>query len=147
ALGLTVVTNPAFVHRRGDVYRSEAARGTLGWLYRAGTLAAAGVPLAGASDAPVAPADPWLGIAAAPTRGTASGRVPRPRERLAAPRALGLFTTGAAAALEADAGRLVPGAPADIVVVDPDPLRAPADEIWDTAIRLTLVGGVVAWGG
>jgi hypothetical protein len=146
ALGLTVVTNPAFVALRGDVYAEESARGAVGWLYRARSLAAAGVPLAGASDAPVVPADPWLGVAAARTRRTAGGRVLGGRERLDAGRALALFTTGAADALEAAAlGRLAVGGPADLAVVDPDPLRAPPGEVRDAVVRLTLVGGDVAW--
>jgi predicted amidohydrolase YtcJ len=42
-------------------------------------------------------------------------------------------------------GRLVPGRPADLVVVAPDPLRAPADEVAATDVRLTLVAGERAW--
>jgi predicted amidohydrolase YtcJ len=146
ALGLTVVTNPAFVHHRGDAYAAESPRGAAGWLYRARTLAVAGVPLAGASDAPVVGADPWLAIATARTRRTAAGRVLGGRERLDAASALALFTTGAADALEAPAlGRLAVGGPADLVVVEPDPLRASADEVRGAAVRLTLVGGNVAW--
>src|SRR6185295_6932846 len=129
-LGLVVVTNPAFVHWRGDVYRDETRGRARAWLYRARTLAAAGVPLAGASDAPVVPPDPWRGIATARSRRTAAGRPLGAGERLGAGAALALFTTGAAYALRDDAlGRLVPGGPADLVVVEPDPLRAPPDEL------------------
>jgi len=146
ALGLTVVTNPAFVHWRGDAYLRETSGAGRAWLYRAQSLLAAGVPLAGASDAPVVPPSPWVGIAAARTRRTAEGRVLGASERLAAEAALRLFTTGAAFALGADAlGRLVPGGPADLVVVDPDPLRAPPDEVAGTRIRLTLIGGRRIW--
>src|SRR5436190_19626022 len=62
ALGLVVVTNPAFVHWRGDVYRRETTGDAQAWLYRAASLARAGVALAGASDAPVVPPSPWVGI-------------------------------------------------------------------------------------
>jgi predicted amidohydrolase YtcJ len=145
-LGLTVVTNPAFVYWRGDVYRQETDGVARAWLYRAHSLAAAGVCLAGASDAPVVPSNPWLGIAAARTRRTRAGRILTAGERLDAASALALFTRGAAFALGADGlACLRPGAPADIVVVEPDPLRAPADEVADTKVRLTLVGGERAW--
>jgi predicted amidohydrolase YtcJ len=141
-LGLVVVTNPAFVHWRGDVYRDETPGRERAWLYRARTLAAAGIPLAGASDAPVVPPSPWPGIAAARSRRTAAGRGLAAAERLDAEAALRLFTTGAAYALRDDTlGRLVPGGPADLVVVDPDPLRAPPDEVAATRVRLTLAGG------
>ena len=146
ALGLTVVTNPAFVRCRGDVYLGETTPAAHGWLYRAASLARAGIALAGASDAPVVSPSPWIGIAAARSRRTAGGVVLGPRERLGAAAALALFTTGAARALRTDVvGRLVPGRPADLVVVAPDPLRAPADEVAATDVRLTLVAGERAW--
>jgi len=146
ALGLTVVTNPAFVRCRGDVYLGETTPAAHGWLYRAASFARAGIALAGASDAPVAPPSPWIGIAAARSRRTAGGAVLGAGERLGAAAALGLFTTGAARALRAAAlGRLVPGRPADLVVVAPDPLRASADEVAATEVRLTLVAGERAW--
>src|SRR5262249_25767056 len=138
ALGLTVVTNPAFVHTRGDVYRAETSPATWGWLYRARSLAAAGVPVAAGSDAPIGPLSPWLGLAAARTRRTASGAVLGARERLGAEAALALFTRGAADALGApELGRLRAGGPADLVVVEPDPLRASPEGMADAPVPLT----------
>jgi predicted amidohydrolase YtcJ len=146
ALDLTVVTNPAFVHWRGDAYRMETAAPARGWLYRARSLARAGIPLAGASDAPVVPPSPWVGVAAARSRRTADGASLGAAERLGAAAALRLFTTGAAFALGADAlGRLVEGGPADLIVVEPDPLRAAPDEVADTRVALALVAGERAW--
>jgi predicted amidohydrolase YtcJ len=146
ALGLVVVTNPAFIHWRGDAYRAETDGPARGWLYRARSLAAAGVRLAGASDAPVVPPSPWTGVAAARSRRTATGATLGGGARLDAAAALGLFTTGAAHALGDDRiGRLVEGGPAHIAVVEPDPLRAPADEVAATRVCLTLVDGTPAW--
>ena len=146
ALGLTVVTNPAFVRERGDVYRSETHREAWGWLYRARSLLAAGVPLGAGSDAPVGPLSPWIGMAAARARRTPSGAVLGPGERLSAAAALALFTRGAADALgAATAGRLRPGGPADLIVVEPDPLRAPVDEVAAARVRLTMIGGEIVW--
>ena len=68
------------------------------------------------------------------------------RERLAAADALALFTTGAADALRAPAlGRLRVGGPADLIVVAPDPLRAPPDEVADARVVLSMLGGEIAW--
>jgi len=145
-LGLTVVTNPAFVYWRGDVYWQETRGAARAWLYRARSLARTGIRLAGASDAPVVPANPWVGIAAARSRRTRDGRLLGASERLGAAAALDLFTSGAAFALRADMlGRLAPGAPADVVIVDPDPLAAPPDEVADTRVGLTLIGGERVW--
>ena len=146
AAGLTVVTNPSFVGLRGDVYRRETAQSAQPWLYRARTLAAAGVPMAAASDAPIAPPSPWIGIAAARTRRTSSGHVLGARERVSAAEAVALYTRGAAYALRADAlGRLTVGGAADLIVVTPDPFVASADETRDTAVALTMVAGKVVW--
>jgi len=136
---------PAF-STGGDVYLGETAAPARAWLYRARTLLRAGIPLAGASDAPVVPPSPWVGIAAARARRTAAGVTLGAAERLGARAALRLFTTGAAFALGADRlGMLAPGGPADLVVVEPDPLRAPPDEVADARVRLTLVAGERVW--
>lgn len=145
-LGLTVVTNPSFVLLRGDVYRRETPPDAWSWLYRARSLTAAGIVVAAGSDAPIAPSSPWLGIAAARRRRTASGAALGAGERLDAAAALALYTRSAAHVLHADAlGRLRVGDPADLVVVSPDPLRATADEVAGTSVRLTMVGGDVVF--
>lgn len=60
--------------------------------------------------------------------------------------ALRLFTTGAAFALGDDRlGRLVPGGPADLMLVEPDPLRAPPDEVRSPRVRVVLVEGERVW--
>jgi len=147
-LGLTVVTNPAFVYWRGDVYRRETPRARHGWLYRAHTLAAAGIPLAAGSDAPVVAPDPWRTMAAARNRRTRAGRPLGGRERLAARDALALVTTGAAAALgRLELGRLVPGSVADAVVVPEDPLRIGAEAVAALRPVLTIADGRIAWRG
>ena len=146
ALELMVVTNPAFVYWRGDVYRKETEGAARAWLYRAASLVAAGIAVAAASDAPVVSPDPWLGIAAARMRRTCEGHVLGVRERVSGAQALGFVTTHAARALHADRlGRLVPGAPADVIVVTPDPVRAPAAGVRETTVQLTMIGGRLVW--
>jgi len=123
-LGVTVVTQPAFLVDRGDAYLDEVAPDDLDCLYRCAGLERAGVALGGGTDAPFGPEDPWVAVGAAVRRRTRSGRVIGPAERLAPRRALALFL--------ADAGspggpvRTVrPGAPADLCLLDGDPLRDP----------------------
>jgi predicted amidohydrolase YtcJ len=145
-LGLTVVTNPAFVYWRGDVYRREIPRSRQGWLYRARSLAAAGIPLAAGSDAPVVAPDPWRTMAAARNRRTRAGVVLGASESLTARAALALVTTGAGAALGLPVlGRLVPGAPADAIVVPEDPLRIAAAAVASLRPVLTIIDGHIAW--
>jgi predicted amidohydrolase YtcJ len=145
-LGLTVVTNPAFLYWRGDVYRSETPRARHGWLYRARSLVAAGIPLAAGSDAPVVPPDPWRTMAAARSRRSRTGRVLGAGERLDARTALALVTSAAGAALgDPGLGRLVVGGPADAIVVRRDPLRLDAEAVARLRPRCTLIGGRIAW--
>jgi predicted amidohydrolase YtcJ len=84
ALGLTVVTQPAFVRERGERYLAEVAPAEHPDLYRCATLLAAGVPVAGSSDAPYASPDPWAGIAAAADRRTSGGATLGVAERVSA---------------------------------------------------------------
>ncbi|GAA4365690.1 amidohydrolase [Agromyces bauzanensis] len=97
-------------------------------------LTAAGVELALGSDAPVAPLDPWVAIAAAVGR-TRDGREPwHPEQAIEARIALAASTGGHGAAI-------VVGGPADLAVIERDPLAASADELRRMPVAVTLLGG------
>ena len=76
---------------------------------------------------------------------TTDGRVFRPEQNLTVAESIAAFTTGAAHALQLDdAGRLTPGALADLVVLDRDPFTID----WARErpkVLMTVVGGEVAW--
>lgn len=138
-LGTTVVTQPAFVAARGDDYLAEVDPEDQVDLWRCGTLLAAGVGVAGSTDAPFGDANPWRAIAAAIERRTAGGRLLGVRERLPGPQALDLFL----APLDCPSGpaRAVRvGAPADLCLLA-EPLevslRAPAQ----AQVVATLIAG------
>ena len=90
-LSLTVVTQSAFIRERGDRYLRDVAPREAPDLYRCASLLAAGVPLAGSSDAPYASPDPWLGMAAAIDRRTLGGTVLGEDERVTPEAALALY--------------------------------------------------------
>ncbi|ANJ28824.1 amidohydrolase [Agromyces aureus] len=97
-------------------------------------LAAAGVELALGSDAPVAPLDPWVAIAAAVGR-TRDGRDPwHPEQAIEARVALAASTNGAGAEVRA-------GAAADLAVIELDPFAAGADALRTMPVAATLLGG------
>lgn len=100
-----------------------------------GSLAEAGVELRLGSDAPVAPLDPWVTMAAAVSR-SRDGREPWHPEQRLAPRAA-LLASGDGEGL-VDVGRV-----ADLVVTDADPLSATDDELRVFAVAATVVGGRV----
>jgi predicted amidohydrolase YtcJ len=131
--GVTVVVQPGLVETRGDRYLAEVPAGEHRELHRLRSFVEAGVRIAGSSDAPFGPADPWQHIAAATQRLTSAGVPFGPRESLPAVEALHLYT-----------GRqLDVGAPADLVVLD-----ATWGDLADSpAIAMTMVGGTTVFGG
>jgi predicted amidohydrolase YtcJ len=97
-------------------------------------LTAAGVELALGSDAPVAPLDPWVAISAAVGRAR-DGREPwHPEQAIEARAALAASTGGQGAVVRA-------GAPADLAVVELDPLAASADGLRMMPVAATLLAG------
>ena len=137
--GLTLVTQPRFVHARGDAYLADVDPPDHDDLWRCGTLRAAGVAVAGSSDAPFGPADPWAAMQTAVGRTTSGGRSFGPGEAVDASTALGLYL----APLEhpgAGPRRVVVGATADLCLLD-RPLAAALADLDARAVSLTMAGG------
>jgi predicted amidohydrolase YtcJ len=141
ALGLAVVTQPAFIRERGDRYAAEIAPAEHGDLYRCASLLAAGVPVAAGSDAPYASADPWQGVAAAVSRLSLGGLRLGPAERVTPAVALSLYL-GDPADPGAPSRRVEAGATADLCLLDA-PLREVLDTPCAERVRATLIGGEV----
>jgi len=142
-LGLTVVTQSAFVFERGDRYLADVEPAEQGDLYRCASLLAAGVPVAGSSDAPYASSDPWLGMRAAIARRTRSGQPIGLGERVAPRRAVALYL-GDQRAPGGPVRRVEAGAAADLCLLRAplaEALAAPDAEL----VRATLIGGEVAF--
>lgn len=73
--GLRVVTQAGFIAARGDRYLRDVAAQDRPDLYRAASLLDAGIRVAGSSDAPYGPLDPWIGMATSIDRKAPSGAV------------------------------------------------------------------------
>nr|WP_281384674.1 amidohydrolase family protein [Nitrospirillum iridis] len=136
--GLTIVTQPAFIHDRGDRYLREVEADERGDLYRLASLFRHGVRMAGGSDAPYGAFDPLVAIRAAMTRCTSGGMVLGGAERVDLRRALGLYL-GRADDPSTPRWRLMPGDPADIC------LLAGAESPDRMAVTATLIDGDVRW--
>lgn len=98
------------------------------------SLDQAGVRLAFGSDAPVAPLDPWQGIAAAVFRSRDVREPWHPEQCIPFERALAASTRG----------RVLPrvGESADLILVDRNPALSAAAELRNTPVALTLLAGV-----
>lgn len=141
ALGVLVVSNPAFLHEGGDRYLHSVPPAELPYLYDVGGLRRAGVAVAAASDAPVARPVPLIGVQAAVSRRSCIGeRVPGTPAPLAD--ALAMVTRAAAfcAFAERRAGTIAAGLPADLVLLSGEPGAAVPPVVW-----WTLLGGEPAY--
>ena len=124
------------------VIGAERAKGT----YAFRSLLSARARLAFGSDWFVAPPTPLEGIYAAVTRRTLDDAHPGgwvPEQKISVEEALQAYTTGSAYAeyQDAEKGMLAKGMLADLVLIDRDLTRVPAESIRDARIRLTVVGG------
>ena len=98
------------------------------------SLLDAGASLLLGSDAPVAPLDPWAAMAAATVRARNDGRGPwHPQEAITRGQALLASTRRRSRVREGD--------PADLVLLDADPLAAPDGVFAAMPVAATLVAG------
>ncbi|MFD7885974.1 amidohydrolase [Streptomyces bauhiniae] len=131
-LDVTVGVQPRHATDDRDVADHHWAGRTARAFAYAGLLAA-GARLEFGSDAPVSPLDPWLGIAAAVTRTDDTRPAWHPEQRLSVPDALVAAARGRRAVRVGD--------PADLVVVDVDPLDADADTLRTMPVHATMTDG------
>jgi len=110
------------------------------------TLIDSGAHIAGGSDFPVEPPNPFYGLHAAVTRQDRQGQPLggwRPQEALTLVQAFGAFTRDAAwaAHMEDKVGTLEPGKWADLILVDRDPFAIAPGELWQVKVDETWLAG------
>ncbi len=145
-LGVVVSTQPQFIRIGGDGYanlfgeeRARRAIVTREWLE-------SGVTVALGSDAPSTPwYTPLATLIGAVTRATFSNQRFEPDQAMTIQEALRAHTMGSAyAAHEEDVkGSIEAGKLADLVVWSTDPYNASMQELWQSTIEMTLVGGEI----
>lgn len=155
SLGVIPVISMQWEKRAADTV--SGARDQLGpdrfaHLEPAGSLAAAGAPIAYGSDWPVDPLDEWFAIKVGVTRRNDPAAGPEYMEPLPGPgltvsQAVHAITTGAAYQLreEAVAGSLEPGKFADLILIDRDIFHGDPALIAGTKVKFTMVGGKVVY--
>ncbi len=138
-LGLTASVQPA--HALDDRDAADANWGDrTDRAFPLRSLLAAGATLALGSDAPVAPLDPWTAMSAATTRSALDGRGPwHPEQAITRTEALFASSRGRA--------RIRVGDPADIAVLDADPLGVPDRTFASMPVAATLVAGRFTYDG
>jgi predicted amidohydrolase YtcJ len=113
-----------------------------------------GAVIAGGSDFPVDPLNPWKQVEMAVSRSQPANElmgiydgVLTPWECLTLPESIRMHTMGAAYQLHQDdvTGSIEMGKYADLIVLDRNLFRIPVDDISETKVLLTMVNGEVVW--
>ncbi|OGA02306.1 MAG: hypothetical protein A3H35_04375 [Betaproteobacteria bacterium RIFCSPLOWO2_02_FULL_62_17] len=147
ALGITVATQPSFIHYHGSRYLASIPAEQHPYLYPLASWLRSGVHVAGSSDCPLVPPSPLMGIHAAVNRSAKNGDVVSPGEEISVDEAISMYTISAARTLglPSVSASLAPGQAADLVVLSHDPASVAADELQDIKVRLTMIGGETVW--
>lgn len=137
-----VVSNP-FIANLGESFVASLGEERAAQVMPMRTYLDSGVPLAGSSDSSVSDYNPWVGMAAATSRETVTGRILGADERISPREALRSYTIGGAyvTGLERVKGSIEPGKLADLVLVADDPLQVPVEALRTTRPLATMLGG------
>jgi predicted amidohydrolase YtcJ len=154
ALGVVADVQPAWLYKDGPTLLRVLGEERMKWFqpYKSWLKY---TTIGGGSDhmikldarAATNPWDPWLGLWVAVSRKLEDGQVHNPGERLSREEALRLYTINNAFINreEKDKGSLEVGKLADFILIDRDYLTCPIDDIAETRVLLTVVGGQVVW--
>ncbi|RIK09068.1 MAG: hypothetical protein DCC49_07590 [Acidobacteria bacterium] len=137
-LGVVAAVQPLFIRSERQWLPLRLGPDRVKWVYPFRSLRAAGVTVAGASDAPI---EDTSVLAAIHTCVTRNGF--ETQECIDATEALRLYTSSAAdASLTADeVGTITEGKRADLVLLTRDPTAAPADHLLSIEVDLTVSAG------
>jgi len=154
-LGVVADMQPAWLYKDGASLLKTLGERRMKWFQPLKSWFDNGLTIGGGSDHMVIldslsatnPWNPWLGMWIALTRQTERGGVHNRSERLTREQAVRLYTINNARLNfeEGIKGSLEPGKYADLIVIDRDILKCPIDEIRNTHVLFTMVGGKFIW--
>ena len=142
-LSVWPIPQPRYIYEAGDGVVRSVGEDLADKMMPLGLFKQYGLPLVLSSDSPVVHYDPILGISAAVTRTTSSGRVLGHELAISVEDALRGYTIGAAASVhrEGDLGSIEGGKWADLAVLDRNPLEIPEEEIVELKVEETWIAG------
>ncbi|RMF09407.1 MAG: amidohydrolase [Candidatus Neomarinimicrobiota bacterium] len=151
---LGVIPSMQATHCTSDMYWADERLGAerLVEAYPWQSLIQAGSLIPGGSDAPVEVPNPLWGFYAAITRQDHQGWPAggwQPREKMTPEQALHMLTDWPAYASfrEQELGRIRPGYWADFTVLDRNILSCPPEDVLETQVLFTIVGGRIVYAG
>ncbi|KAH8725723.1 amidohydrolase family-domain-containing protein [Phaeosphaeriaceae sp. PMI808] len=142
-LGIGQTISLAFTFGKGDMYRDRLGSQVLPMLNPLRSLLDAGVTTAGSSD--WGPSSPWEQMQLAVTHkmypsGTSNAG---PRQVVTREQAFWMWTSGAKILRWEEMGSLQPGKNADLIIIDRNPITCDLDQLVDTKVYKTIIGGRV----
>jgi predicted amidohydrolase YtcJ len=157
-LGAVVDMQPAWLYLDGATLYDHFGEERMKLFHPYRTLLDSGVPIGGGSDhmlkidpnRAINLYDPFLGIWTMLTRQPRwSERVLTPEQKISREEAIRFYTINSAYVIRAekDKGSLEPGKLADFIVLDRDILRCPVEDIQETKVLETWLGGVAKFNG
>ena len=143
SLNVVVTVQPKVISTEFTVWSATKHLGLerAKWLHPLKSLIKEGIKVAGGSDCPMEPLNPFLGIKEAVLRPSF------PEQSLTAEEALRMYTIDAAfsSGEEQIKGSIQDGKLADLTVLSDDPFAVPANNFENINIEMTVIDGKVAY--
>jgi predicted amidohydrolase YtcJ len=146
-MGILVATQNVFMYEKAKVTARFLGEVRSNFAIPTKSIINGGVVVTGGSDADVNSFNPFLGIYQAVTRKSREGKVFGPEEKISRWEALCMYTKWAVLQTfeESLKGVLEPGKFADLIVTSSDILICPEEEIKETQVIMTMVGGKIVY--
>ena len=143
-LGVLVASQPSFLYYLGDSYYENVGKERSKWLKPHRAWIDEGVMVGAGTDSPVTPYPPFVSLwTAIARRSEVKGTQMGTEQKVTREEAIRMYTVnGAYLTFEEDLkGSLEPGKLADIVIIDRDIMSCPEDDIKETKVLRTILGG------
>lgn len=147
SLGVIPIPNPAFIYEFGDGYVKDYGEERVESMFPAQSYIDHGIIAAIGSDSPITSFNPMVGIQAAISRKSKTGREIGRSQKIELQEAIRMYTIHGAYASYEDGikGSLEVGKLADLVVLDRPILQAPTEELHQIEVEMTMVDGEVLY--
>ena len=148
--GVLADIQPLFIRADMEIAEELLGKARVSTSYAWKTMLDKGIHVSGSSDAPVESCDPILAIHCAVTSQNLDGQPAGgwlPQQKLTVQEAVALYTTGSAYTSyeENVKGKLCPGYLADFIVLSQDIFSVPENEIVNTKVEQTYLGGKLVY--